>query len=386
MSGAQQAPAWPPAGTPEIARASGSFVTTADGRTLLDLANGFGAVFMGHGHPRIVAHVHRQVDAVWAAARGASTALARAEAAVRDVLPEGLRPAGFYSTGMEVVEYAMRLAATLTGRTGFVGFDRSMHGKSALTASLCWPNAPIALPGHGVRLPFAPEAGDDALVASVAEALSARSVAALLVEPIQASNGGRAAPDGVLERILRLCRASGTLCIFDEIMTGLWRTGPRFCVDRLETRPDMLLFGKSMANGLPVAALAVRDGLPLPAAALPGSTFAGNPVAMAAAEATLGVMEPAAMQAGVERIGHCVREAFAGRCPGWRLRGRGALWVLERDGDAAVGELLSRIVARGVLVSGVGRCVRLLPAATIDVAALRDGCRAVADVCEAAPG
>ena len=127
----------------ELARASGSFVVTSEGRELVDLVNGFGAVFLGHGHPHVLERLKAQADRLWLCGRTPTDVLAEAERLLGTMLPAGLRSAGLYSTGMEAAEFAMRIAAVNTGRDRFVGFSRSMHGKSAMTAALCWENAPL---------------------------------------------------------------------------------------------------------------------------------------------------------------------------------------------------------------------------------------------------
>jgi 4-aminobutyrate aminotransferase-like enzyme len=208
---------------------SGSFVTTADGRKLLDLAMGFGSVFLGHAHPAVTASVQRQVAGLWNCSRIATPGQARIDALLSELLPRGMRPAGLYSTGMEAAEFAMRVAATHTGRDGFAGFARSMHGKSAMTASLCWPNAPIR-PRTQHLLPFVAEASEPEILDGLVRLLRTQSVAALFIEPIQGSNGAHQASDDFYRKALAACREHGTLCVFDEILTGLYRSGTAFFV------------------------------------------------------------------------------------------------------------------------------------------------------------
>lgn len=369
---------------PEISHASGSAVWATDGRRFTDLMTGFGAVFLGHGHPAVTARLRDQAGKVWQCGRIATRAGAEAEARIREILPSGLEPGGLYSTGMEAAEFALRLAAHRTGRAEFAGFARSMHGKSALTAALCWDNAPIRLgPTHS--LPFVDRATEDDVLAQAARLLATRRVAALLVEPIQGTNGGHEASAAFYGRLVDLCRETGTCCVFDEILTGLYRTGSAFYVDRLAARPDFLLFAKSMANGFPVSSLAIPADMEIPPQALPGSTFSGNPLASAVVAATLQAMRElpiADRVAGIERI---VREALGGRqSDGLTLRGRGAMWMLELGPGIRVEQARSAILADGVLVSCLGRCIRLLPAATIEADALRDACGRIARACAGA--
>ncbi len=365
----------------EISHASGSFVWTTDGRRLTDLMTGFGAVFLGHGHPAVTKRLQEQAGKIWQCGRVATPAGAEADARIRDILPTGLKPGGLYSTGMEAAEFAMRLAAHRTGRAEFAGFARSMHGKSALTAALCWDNAPIRV-GQTHALPFVDRAAEGDVLAQVSRLLETRRVAALLVEPIQGTNGGHEASPAFYERLIALCRETGTCCLFDEILTGLYRTGSAFYVDRLAARPDILLFAKSMGNGFPASSLAIPEDMAIPPQALPGSTFSGNPLAAAVVAATLAALRELPIADQVGGIERTVREALGGReAEGLTLRGRGAMWLLELGPEVRVEQAQSAILSEGVLVSCLGRCIRLLPAATIEPETLRDACDRIKRAC-----
>jgi acetylornithine/succinyldiaminopimelate/putrescine aminotransferase len=372
----------PPADGVTIERAVGSHVLTADGRMLIDLMNGFGAVFMGHAHPRVIERVDAAMRTIWACGRLRTPVLAEAITRVGELLPQGLVPAGFYSTGMEVAEFALRLAAARTGRQCYAGFARAMHGKSAYTANLCWHNAPVRCE-QATILPFLPEASEEQVLGQLHELLRRRTTAAVFVEPIQGSNGAHEATPAFYEAVVASCRAFGTLCVFDEILTGLYRTGTRFYVDRLAVVPDVLLFAKSMGNGFPVSAIAVRDDLgPSTPAMLPGSTFSDHPLAAAAVVGTLDAMEAMAMEAAVARIERTVVERLGGReDAGLRLRGRGALHALELAPGVSLPAVLDAVDRSGVLVSAQGRCIRLLPAATIGEDLLGEACERIAAAC-----
>jgi acetylornithine/succinyldiaminopimelate/putrescine aminotransferase len=205
---------------------------------------------------------------------------------------------------------------------------------------------------------------------------------------VQGSNGCGSASPAFYAELLATCRRYGTLCLFDEYLTGLYRTGPRFFCEGVKVQPDMLVFGKSMANGFPCGALALRRDIAVAPAALPGSTFAGNPLAAAATAATIAAMQALPMAALVARIGAIVEDSFA-PCveAGFRLRGGGALWALEPASGAllaplpSLSVLLERIAAAGVVISPAAGAIRLLPSATIDPALLADACQRIAAIC-----
>lgn len=366
-----------------LTRGEGSLVHTADGRTLVDLELGFGAAFLGHSQPAVTANLQEQAARLMSSGRHATERLERLQALLASMLPEGLQWAGFCSTGMEVAELALRVAATHTQRHEFVGFARSMHGKSAYTAGLCWHNAPLQPQGLHV-LPFVADASEADILEALQRQLDSGRVAAVLVEPIQGSNRGHEASLGFYDALIRRCREAGTLSVFDETLTGLYRTGPAFCVDRLVSPPDVLLFAKSLGNGFPVAAMALRQPLAVLPAALPGSTFSGNPMALAAMEATLQLMRQLPMATLVAAIDSTMRglqEPLA--AAGVVLRGRGALWCLEFADADRCQRVHAALRAAGLLLSCNDRGLRLLPAATIEPAVLAQACQQILLACQA---
>jgi acetylornithine/LysW-gamma-L-lysine aminotransferase len=370
--------------SPVLARGEGSHVHTQDGRALVDLAMGFGAVFLGHTHPAVTRALQEQAAQLLHSGRNPTPGTARVGALLAALLPAGLRPAGVYSTGMEVAEFAMRIAATHTGRDEFAGFEQSMHGKSAMTAALSWRNAPLR-PANAHVLPFVAQAGEAAILDALASLLGTRRVAALFVEPVQGSNAAHQASPDFYRRAIDLCRESGTLCIFDETLTGLHRTGPAFYVELLQKLPDMLLFAKCLGNGFPVSAIALGEPLQVRSEALPGSTFSGNPMALAAAEATLTAMASLPMAGSVAAIEKIVRSTLGDlHAAGAVLRGRGALWCLEFGDKDRLDRTHVAIREAGLLVMRTERFIRLLPAATIEPRLLQESCEKIAHACSAA--
>lgn len=366
-----------------LSRGSGSLVHTQDGRTLVDLAMGFGAVFLGHAHPVVTKALQEQAARLLHSGRHPTPGKARVEALLSALLPTGLRPGGLYSTGMEVAEFAMRIAATHTRRSEFAGFAKSMHGKSAMTAALSWRNAPLR-PECAHVLDFVAQAKEEVILDDLARLLRTQRIAALFVEPVQGSNAAHEASLEFYRRAIDLCRENGTLCIFDETLTGLHRTGPTFYIDLLHKLPDMLLYAKCLGNGFPVSSLAVGENIELRSEALPGSTFSGNPMALAATEATLSAMGALQMGESVAAIEKIVRstlgelhEAHA------TLRGRGALWCLEFSDKNRLERAHAAIRDAGLLVTCTERFIRLLPAATIEPRMLQESCEKIARACSA---
>lgn len=366
---------------PVFASGQGSLLRGCDGTQWTDLVSGFGAVFLGHGHPTVVGSMAQQLDRLWACGRNPTAGQAAVDALMARLLPPGLVSAGLVSTGMEAAEFALRIAAVETGRQEFLAFGRSMHGKSALTASLCWPNAPVRLGAEGT-LPFIDEASEDEVLSRLEDRLRARRIAALLLEPLQGSNAGHQASARFCEQAMALCRAHGTLFLMDEILTGLHRTGAPFYSSRLATTPDLLLFAKSMGNGFPVACVARAAHVTVRPQALPGSTFSGNPLALAAVQGTLSAMEELPLGdlvRNLERIALQEFEALRGQ--GIPVRGAGALWCLQLEGHCEAGLVMERLRAAQILATCTGGTLRLLPAATMPPDAWAAACAEVTQAC-----
>lgn len=366
---------------PVLSRGSGSLVYTEDGRTLVDLAMGFGAAFLGHAHPAVTVRLQEQAGRLLSCGRNPTLRRARVDALLSALLPPGFRPGGLYSTGMEVAEFAMRVAATHTGRSEFAGFAQNMHGKSAMTAALSWRNAPLR-PDKLHELPFVAHAEEGEILDLLVRLLRTRRIAALFVEPIQGCNAAREASFDFYRRAIELCHEHGALCVFDETLTGLHRTGATFYADRLHMSPDMLLYAKCMGNGFPVSALALGENVQVRPEALPESTFSGNPMALAAVEGTLTAMGALPMAERVAAIETIVRSTLGKlQEEGATLRGRGALWCVEFGDKLRLERVHAAVRDAGLLVTSVDRFIRLLPAATIEPQLLQESCEKIARAC-----
>lgn len=361
-----------------IARASGDTLLDTEGRGYLDLFSANGTAWLGHAPPAVAQAITAQLQRAWTTGALPTAQLLDARRALDGWFPAGFATLGLYSTGAEVTEVALRLARQATGRGGAAGFHRAMHGKTLAPSVLSWenPGAPGVDGYH--RLAFLPERAEDEVLAQVARLLADRKVGALLVEPWHASGGGHRASDEFYRRLETCCRQTGTYLVFDELLTGLYRTGPRFAFEGLGITPDLVLVGKGLGSGFPVAALVGRAGMELTPPMLPGSTFSGNALAAAAVVATLEALANADLPGRVAGIERVVRHELARLEPRVPLRGRGALWVLELPDAKRLAELVERIYARGVAVGYAGRWLRLLPAATIAPERLAEALRTVA--------
>jgi acetylornithine/succinyldiaminopimelate/putrescine aminotransferase len=366
-----------------IAAADNDQLYDEQGRSYIDLFSAHGTTWLGHANPAIAAELTAQIQKLWIAGGLATSVAEEAKQAVEGFFPPSHYLAAFYSTGMEAAEFALRVARTVTGRNGVVGFERSMHGKSLATAHLGWDNHDgLHLPGF-IRLPFVRTCSEEDILGRLGDVLLMQTVSAVVVEPLQASGGGHWASPRFYNELASLCSRHGALTVFDELLTGFHRTGPRFFFEDLDFVPDVVLIGKSLGNGFPVSGVVVNRRFQISPAMLPGSTYSGNPLAAAVVRATLRQVRSFDLAARVHSIEEVIVETLGPlRDRGVALRGRGALWILELPEDIDVEATVVAIYERGVAIGFTGRMLRLIPAATIDLSRLRRACSIIAEEIE----
>ncbi len=357
-----------------ISHGKNEFLYAMDNQKYIDLITGFGAVFMGHSNPSIVQHVQQQLNKVWTTGKIPVSLIEEATALTEEFLPESLKLAGFYSTGMEAVEFALRVAASITGKGYFLGFENSMHGKSVATSLLAWTPKHIRVPNF-IRLPYLPRWDEADILDVLEKKLASQPVAGVIIETIQATAGGFQASPTFYQQAFELCRQYGAMSIYDEILTGFYRTGTVFNCQNIGIYPDILVMGKSIANGFPCSAVAVSKDIKIINEMLPGSTFSENLLAMSAVKATLEEMKQTEMALKIQRIEQIIQQELTGLDKiGVTLRGRGALWVLELPDRIDTSALADRLLKNRVLVSLCGKYMRLLPPAVIMESNLKQAC------------
>ena len=369
-----------------VTRGANDLLFTEDGKQYIDLLSGSGTVFLGHANPAIASTIKAQLDALWNTGAVPTRLGIEVRAAIEDFFPPSHGVAVLYSTGMEAVEFALRVARQVTGRKGVVGFNGCMHGKSMATARLGWPNKLVTLPDFH-SLPYLPEHREEVILEHVQEVLATDSISAVFLEPLLGSRGGYIPSRRFVEQVSSLCAEHGSLLVMDEIFTGFHRTGPAFLHQELGVVPDIVLIGKAMGNGFPVSGVVMDRRFPIDGSMLPGSTFAGNPLAASAVLATLREMRAINVAEKVRVIERTILSSLNDlERMGVALRGKGALWVLELPTSMSVPDVMGRILRDGVLVSPTANFIRLLPTATISLARLEEACGIIRHACRGEAG
>jgi 4-aminobutyrate aminotransferase len=381
-------------------RGEGLTVEDIDGNLFLDFAAGIAVTSTGHAHPQVVAAIREQAAELihFSASDFYLPIYATVCERLASISPiKGGRARTYLgNSGAEVVEASIKLARHATGRANVVAFLGAFHGRTYGAVSLTGSKAKYhahfgpLLPGV-YHAPFGSLEGlrwfDEVLFERL---VPASEVAAIIVEPIQGEGGYLVPEDGFLPGLRELCDRHGILLIADEIQSGAGRTGTLWAVQQWGVEPDILLSAKGIASGMPLGAMVARaDLMESWSAGAHGSTYGGNPVACAAALATIDLLEAGLVDNARERGAQALAGLAALRVRHPDLvrdvRGRGLMIGVEFDTPAHAEEVQWACFERGLLVLECGRStVRMSPALVVSEAematALRIFGEAVADV------
>ena len=288
-------------------RAENATLWDTEGKEYIDFAGGIAVLNTGHRHPKVKAAVAAQLEqfthtAYQIVPYESYVALAERINALAPI--DGLKKTAFFTTGVEAVENAVKIARAYTGRSGVIAFSGGFHGRTMMGMALTGKVAPYKLafgpmPADVYHAPF-PSASQDISVAESLKALDLlfksdidpARVAAIIIEPVQGEGGFNVAPPELMTALRKICDTHGILLIADEVQTGFARTGKLFAMQHHSVQADLITMAKSLGGGFPISGVVgraeVMDG---PAAGGLGGTYAGNPLAVAAAHAVLDVIE-----------------------------------------------------------------------------------------------
>ncbi|WP_187976881.1 4-aminobutyrate--2-oxoglutarate transaminase [Mycetocola sp. JXN-3] len=391
--------------------AFGGVIRDVDGNTLIDLGSGIAVTGVGNANPRVVAAVSAQLEAFTHTCFMITPYDGYVEVAEK---LNRLTPGDFdkrsalFNSGSEAVENAVKIARSYTGKTAVVAFDHAYHGRTNLTLALTAKNQPYKS-GFG---PFASDiyraplsypfrdgnrTGAEAAkiaISQIEKQVGAENLAAIIIEPIQGEGGFIVPAEGFLPALAAWATENGVVFIADEVQTGFARTGAMFASELFGIEPDLIVTAKGIAGGLPLSAVTGRaEIMDAPQTGGLGGTYGGNPLACAAALASIDAFEQDGLIEAAQRIEKQITSAFlAAQTTDARIgdvRGRGAMIAIEfvnpetGEPDAALtGAIAKAAHNQGVIVltcGTYGNVIRFLPPLTISEELLAEGLSIVLD-------
>lgn len=379
-----------------IERAHGAIVVDVDGNQFIDLGSGIGVMTIGHTDPAVVAAARAQLGELTHAMFTISpyeSYVTLAELLAEHTPGDFAKKSVLLNSGAEAVENAVKIARKYTGRPGVAVLEHAYHGRTNLTMAMTFKSMPYKL-GFG---PFAPSIvhapgsypyrdGLDGAAAArrtigyLEKAIGASDLACVVAEPIQGEGGFVVPAEGYLPAVQEWCTANGVVFIADEIQSGMARTGRYYASEHFGLVPDLVLTAKGIAGGLPISAVTGRaEIMDASHAGGLGGTFAGNPVAAAAAIAVFGEIERRDLLAEAPRIEGVLRPALLelqSRHPViGDVRGIGAMLAIElvqpgstEPNPTAVSAITAFAAQHGVLLLSAGtygNVIRFLPSLAI---------------------
>ncbi len=363
-----------------LVRGKGARVWDSDGREYIDCIGGHGVAVVGHSHPAVARAISEQAKRLVICPESFYNDR-RAELYERlsRHTPGGLSRFFLCNSGAEAVEGAIKVARYFTGRSGIVAMKSGFHGRTLGALSATWnpryrkPFEPLLA---GFRhVPF----GD---LEAAAQAVD-HDTAAVIVEPVQGEGGVNPGSREFFEGLRRLCDERGVLLIADEVQTGFGRTGRWFAVEHFGLMPDIMALGKGIAGGVPAGAVVWHERLGTLKPGTHGSTFGGNPLAAAAAVATIRVLEEERLPERADRLGTwLMAELRQIRSPVVKeVRGLGLMVGVALR--VRVTPVLRALMTKGVLALPAGSTVlRLLPPLVIEEEDLATVVAAIREVLE----
>ncbi|MEI7827547.1 MAG: acetylornithine transaminase [Euryarchaeota archaeon] len=339
-----------------IERGRGAVVTDTDGNDYIDCAAGIAVNNIGHCHPRVVNAIKAQAEKLIHTSNLYYTEV-QARLAERMTKLTGMERLYLTNSGAESNESAMKLARKVTGKKGFISTKNAFHGRTMGSLSVTWKEA--------IRQPFEPlidgvtfvDYGD---VNAIAGAVTA-DTAAVIVEAIQGESGVNVPPDDYLAAVRELCTEREILLIVDEVQTGFGRTGRWFACEHAGVIPDIMTLAKAMGGGFPVGAMMSRESCQF-ALGDHGGTQSGNPLACAAALATIDVIESENLVEQSRHKGELLKKLLRDLKSPYTVDVRGKGLMLAYESSRSVVPIVDYARENGVLLNNTSENVlRFVP-------------------------
>ena len=345
-----------------IEKGLGSHVWDTDNNEYIDCMGGYGVALVGHRNERVVNAIKSQIEKV-ITVHSSFYNKTREEflQTLIGIAPAGLSQVHLNNSGAESVEAGIKFARKFTGRKGMVAMKGSYHGKSMGALSLTFsPKYRESFQPLVEKVTFSPYGDIDALQTAVD-----KDTAFVILEPIQGESGIHVPPDGFLQDVRKICDENGSLLVFDEIQSGLGRTGRMWASEHWETTPDIMCLAKGIAGGVPMGVTLVRpDILSVMKKGEHSSTFGGNPLACAAGTATLQALTQDGLVENAKNMGEKFLRGLNDLKSRHKIireiRGKGLMIGVELKFE--VKDILMEGIKKGLLLLYSGRNIlRLLP-------------------------
>jgi acetylornithine/N-succinyldiaminopimelate aminotransferase len=365
----------------EIVRAEGSYLYDSDDKKYLDFISGISVSSYGHGNKKIQDAIHKQVNEhLHLMVYGEHIVSSQVDLVnkLAGFLPESLQNIYLTNSGAEATEGAMKLAKRVTGRTGFISFENSYHGSTQGALSICGNESlkrafrPL-LPDHYIL-----RINDYSQLGLISE-----NTAAVFIEPIQAEAGILIPEKKYLQALRDRCDETETLLVFDEIQTGMGRTGSLFAFERLQVVPDILLLGKAFGGGMPLGAFISSkekmSALTYDPVLGHLTTSGGHPVSCAAAIAGLEILTDTILIQSVKIKEEILKKKLK-HANIKSIRGSGLLYALEFDNEMINQKVIQRCFESGLLTDWflfAPACLRIAPPLTITENEINQSCEII---------
>jgi acetylornithine/succinyldiaminopimelate/putrescine aminotransferase len=366
----------------EITKAEGVYLYDSSGKKYMDLISGISVSNTGHRHPDIVKAIKDQADSylhLMVYGEYIQSPQVKLAGALAALLPENLKNCYFVNSGSEAVEGALKLAKRFTGRRKIVAFNHAYHGSTHGALSV--------IGDKSYRIPYGPLLpGIDHIEFNSIDALQiiTAETACVIVEPVQGEAGIIVGTPEFLTALRNRCTETGTLLIFDEIQTGLGRTGTMFAFEKYKVVPDILLLAKGLGGGMPLGAfissLEIMQTLTFNPVLGHITTFGGHPVSCAAALANIDVIINEKLIESVEFKSKLIVNLLEKNKVINQIRAAGLMIALQLDNFVQVKRVIDRCIDNGIILDWFlfnDSSIRIAPPLTISEEQIRDACKII---------
>ncbi len=365
----------------DIEFAEGVYLVDKSGKKYIDFIAGIGVSSVGHKHPKVVESIKKQLDKhahVMVYGEYLQEVVLQLATKLASLLPPSLSTSYFVNSGTEANEAAIKLAKRATGRYKIIAFYKSYHGNTQGSMSVS--------DNESKKRNFRPLIpGVEKIAFDSIKALAAitEHTAAVIIEPIQGDAGVRVPSQAFMAALRKKCTATGTLLLFDEVQTGIGRTGKMFAFEHYGITPDILILAKGLGGGLPIGAFIASYKLMQLLSYNPMlghiTTFGGNPVCCASALATLDIISEPAFLSQIEPKGRLIEEEL--NHPQIKtIRRKGLMLAVELENAEKVNSLIDYCVKHGVIIYwflSTRSSFRISPPLTINKADIRKACEVI---------